>query len=81
LAGSATFGFSKKLFSIEIFSEMCPTELPIQWIPGLKRPGSEADHSPSSSAEVKNASSYTPTSPIRLYDVVLSLSPLSRELV
>jgi hypothetical protein len=35
-----------------------PTELPIQWIPGalslgVKRPGREADHSPPSSAEVK----------------------------
>jgi hypothetical protein len=37
-----------------------PTQLPIQWVPeglylGLKRHGSEADHSPPSSAEVKNA--------------------------
>jgi hypothetical protein len=30
---------------------------------GLKRPGREADHSPPSSAEVKNAWSYTSTSP------------------
>jgi len=28
--------------------------------PGVKRPGHEADHSPPSSAEVKNAWSYTP---------------------
>jgi hypothetical protein len=35
-----------------------PTQPPIQWVPGalslvLKRPGREADHSPPSSAEVK----------------------------
>jgi hypothetical protein len=37
---------------------------PIQWVPvslslGVKRSGREADHSPPSSAEVKNAWSYT----------------------
>jgi hypothetical protein len=35
-----------------------PTQPPIQWVPwalslGVKRPGREADHSPPSSAEVK----------------------------
>jgi hypothetical protein len=35
-----------------------PTQPPIQWVPGalslgVKRPGSEADYSPPSSAEVK----------------------------
>jgi hypothetical protein len=48
----------------------CPDWLwgppPIQWTPwaislGVKRPGSEADHSPPPSAEVKNAWSYTST--------------------
>jgi hypothetical protein len=39
---------------------------------GLKRPGREADHSPPSSAEVKNAWSYTSTPPICLHGVVLS---------
>jgi hypothetical protein len=42
------------------------TQPPIQWepgalIPGVKRPGREADYSPPSSAEVKNAWSYTST--------------------
>jgi hypothetical protein len=32
----------------------------------------EANHSPPSSAEVKNAWSYTSTSPIRLHGVVLN---------
>jgi hypothetical protein len=42
------------------------TQPPIQWVPGVlslgvKRPGREADHSHPSSAEVKNAWSYTST--------------------
>jgi len=32
-----------------------PTQPPLQRIPGVKRPGREADRSPPSSAEVKNA--------------------------
>jgi hypothetical protein len=39
---------------------------------GVKRPRREADHSPPSSAEVKNEWSYTSTPPIRLHGVVLS---------
>jgi hypothetical protein len=38
----------------------------------VKRPRSEADHSPPSSAEVKNEWSYTSIPPIRLHGVVLS---------
>jgi hypothetical protein len=37
------------------------TQPPIQWVRGVKRPGREADHSPSSSAELENAWSYTST--------------------
>jgi hypothetical protein len=40
--------------------------------PGVKAEGREADHSPPSSAEVKNAWSYTSTPLTRLHDVVLS---------
>jgi hypothetical protein len=45
-----------------------PTQSPILWAPGaltleVKRPGREADHSPPSSAEVKNAWVYTTTPP------------------
>jgi hypothetical protein len=52
------------------------TQPPIQWIPaafslGVKRPGRDADHSPPSSAEVKNDLLYFPYQ-IRLHDVVLS---------
>jgi hypothetical protein len=43
-----------------------PTKSPIQWVRGalslvVKRPGREADHSPPSNAEVKNAWSCTST--------------------
>jgi hypothetical protein len=43
-----------------------PTQPPIQWVPGalslgVKWPGREVDHSPPSSAEVKNEWSYTST--------------------
>jgi len=43
-----------------------PTRPTIQWVPGVlfpgvKRPGREADFSPQSSAEIKNAGSYTST--------------------
>jgi len=42
---------------------MGPTQPPILWVPravslGVKWPGTEADHSPPSSAEVKDASSW-----------------------
>jgi hypothetical protein len=42
------------------------TQPPLQWVSGalsleVKRPGREADHSPPSSADVKNAWSYTST--------------------
>jgi len=45
-----------------------PTQPPILWVPwalttGIKWPGLEADHSPPSSAEVKNAWNYTSTPP------------------
>jgi hypothetical protein len=54
-----------------------PTQPPIQWVPGalsleVKQPGCEADHSPPSSAEVKNVWSYTSTPPIHLHGMVLS---------
>jgi hypothetical protein len=56
----------------EFFSPPCPdrlwgpTQPPIQWVRGtlslgVKQPGREADHSPQSSAEAKNVSSYTST--------------------
>jgi hypothetical protein len=63
------------LFTTASRTALGPTQPPIQWVPGglslgVKRPGREADHSPPSSAEVKNAWSYTFTPPIRLHGVV-----------
>jgi hypothetical protein len=49
-----------------------PTQRPIQWVPGAPssggevRPGRDADHSPSSSAEVKKERGYTSSHPKRL---------------
>jgi len=53
-----------------------PNQPLVQWIPVALTPkvewsGREADHSPPSSAEVKNAQSYSSTPPIRLHGVVL----------
>jgi hypothetical protein len=52
-------------------------QTPIQWLPvaissGVKRPGREADHSHLSSAEAKNAWSYTSSPLIGLHGVVLN---------
>jgi hypothetical protein len=52
-----------------------PTQPPNLWVSGalslgVKWPGDEDDHSPLSSAEVKNAWSCTSSPPIRLHDVV-----------
>jgi hypothetical protein len=53
-----------------------PTQPAIQWVPGvfppgIKQMGREADHSPLSSAEVKNGGSIPPL-PIRLHGIVLN---------
>jgi hypothetical protein len=40
-------------------------------LPGVKRPGIEADHSPPCSAEVKNDWKYTSNSSIRLHGVII----------
>jgi hypothetical protein len=65
------------LFTTASRAALGPTQPPIQWVPwalslGEKRPGREADNSHPSSAEVKNAWSYTSTPPIRFHGVVLS---------
>jgi hypothetical protein len=54
-----------------------PPQPPIQWVPGalslgLNRSVREVDHSPPSSARVKNAWSYNCTPPIRRHSVMLS---------
>jgi hypothetical protein len=50
------------------------------WLPGALSPGRnplgrEADHSPPSSVNVKNAWSYTSASQIRLHGAVISKAP------
>jgi hypothetical protein len=54
------------IFLFDIMSRLAlgPIQPPVQWVPGalslgVKRPGREPDHLPPSSAEVKNAWSYT----------------------
>jgi hypothetical protein len=44
----------------------------VAFSPGKKQPGREADHSPSSSGEIKNTWSYTSTPLIRLHDMMLN---------
>jgi hypothetical protein len=39
------------------------TQPPIQWVPGVKRPGREAEHSPRNSTEVKKIWICTPIPP------------------
>jgi hypothetical protein len=62
-------------FSMSSGSGVHPTYYPMGTggsIPGVKRPGREAGHSPPTSAEVKKMWVYTSTSPIRLHGVVLT---------
>jgi hypothetical protein len=54
------------LFATALKSVLGPTQPPIQWVPGVVSPGVKrlehgADHSPPSSAEVKNTWHYTST--------------------
>jgi hypothetical protein len=63
------------LFATASSPVLGPTQHPNQLLRGtlslsVKRPGRESGHSPPSSADVKNAWSYTPTSPIRLRGLV-----------
>jgi len=65
------------LFAAASRPALDPNQPLTQWLSvffsrGQSGPGREADHSPPSSAEVKNAWSYTSTYPIRLYGKVLN---------
>jgi hypothetical protein len=53
-------------FSVSSRPTLGPTQPPIQWVPaalspGVKQPGTEVDHSPPNSAEVKKMRIYTCT--------------------
>jgi hypothetical protein len=72
LAGAGNFSLHHR---VQNGSGAHPASYPMGTVgsfPGVKRPGREADHSSPSSAEVKNAWSYTSTAPICLHGVVLS---------
>jgi hypothetical protein len=65
------------LFTTVFRPALEPTQPPIQWLPealslGVKRPEREDDHSPPSSAEVKEDLELYLRSLIRLHGVVLS---------
>jgi hypothetical protein len=51
------------LFSTSSIPALGFTQPPIQWVPGVKRPGCEADRSPPTSVEVKKMWIYTSTPP------------------
>jgi hypothetical protein len=75
--GSVRRGMGIFLFTTASRTALEPTQTPIQWVPGaltlgVKRPGREADHSPASSAEVKNAWSNISAPPLRLHGVIPS---------
>jgi hypothetical protein len=61
-------------FSVSSRPALWPNQPPIQWVPGIKRHRSEADHSPATSGEAKKTWNYTsiPLPPIRLPGVLLS---------
>jgi hypothetical protein len=77
-AGGLGFDFRKRLgvflFATAYRPALGPTQPRIQWAlsPTVKRPGREADHSPPSSAAVKNVWSCASISPSRLHGVVLN---------
>jgi hypothetical protein len=65
------------LFTTASRTALGPSQPPIQWVKGalslwVKRPGREADHSPPSSAEVKECVELYLHSPLRLHGVMLS---------
>jgi hypothetical protein len=65
------------LFNTASRMALKPTQPPIQWVPDslylwVERPGREADHSPPSSAKVKECMELYLHSPIRLHGVVIS---------
>jgi hypothetical protein len=64
-------------FSLFVRTALGPAQSPIQLALGvltlrIKWLGRKADHSPPSSAQIKNVWSYTSTAPVRLRGVVLS---------
>jgi hypothetical protein len=74
------------LFTTASRPALDPTQPPIQLVPGalslgVKRPGREADLSPTSTAEVKNAWSYASIPPLHLHGMVLSYSSMNGKFI
>jgi hypothetical protein len=64
-------------FSTSSRPNLRPTQLPILWMSGalsqeVKQPGSEADHSPPTSSEVKKTWIHISTPPIYLHGIVFN---------
>jgi len=73
------WGLGIFLFTTMSRTAVRPTQPPIPRVPGalsleVKQPGCEVNHSPPSSAEVKNVWGYTSIPPIHLHGMVLSLA-------
>jgi hypothetical protein len=61
IPGRSTFFFFTTAFRPALGSTQPPNQrVPVVLSPGVKRPGREADHSPPSSAEEKNAATIPP---------------------
>ena len=56
-----------RIFVLRVYTDSGPAQPLFWWTLGVKKPGNEADHSPLSSAEVKNEWSYTSTTPTCLH--------------
>jgi hypothetical protein len=64
VGGNSSPGKAKNFhFSISSRPALGSTQPPIKWVPGVKRQWLEADHSPSTSAEVKKMWIYISTPP------------------
>jgi hypothetical protein len=60
------------LFSTALRLALRPTQHPAPHVPGVTRQEREADHLPPFGAEVKNAWSYTSTTPIHIHVTVIN---------
>jgi hypothetical protein len=57
------FQWGQELLFLHVLQIGSGAHTVIQWVPGVKRPGREADHLPPTSAEVKQTWVYTSTPP------------------
>jgi hypothetical protein len=69
--GSVPGGGNILLYTTTSRSALVLAQSPIQWAPEMKWSGREGDHSPPSSAEVKNSELYL-LSPVHFHGIVLN---------